>query len=163
VTKARGGVGLTQVGQRVGTLTYMAPEQFRGQTATELSDIYSFGAVVYECLVGTVPYPMPTEASLITAHLTEPVPRVSDQRPELPSALDAIVDKAMAKDPLDRYGKASELMRDVARAARVTPAAALTVASAPGTVVSPTTDAPSGSDETILSKPAPPTELAVET
>src|SRR5947207_2915666 len=58
VTKARGTAGMTQVGQRVGTLTYMAPEQFRGQSATELSDIYSFGAVVYECLVGTVPYPM---------------------------------------------------------------------------------------------------------
>jgi hypothetical protein len=147
VTKARGTPGMTQVGQRVGTLTYMAPEQFRGQSATELSDVYSFGAVVYECLVGTVPYPMPTEASLITAHLTEPVPRVSEHCPDLPPTVDTMIAKAMAKDPEERYASASDLMRDIAQGVGVTPAAEATVATTPETALSP---GPPNGGETIV-------------
>ncbi len=114
VTKARGAVGLTQVGQLVGTLAYMAPEQFKGYEATEQSDIYAFGAVLFESLVGTVPFAMPTEASIINAHLSEPVPKVTAHRPELPTGIDDVVVRAMAKEPDDRYTTATELMDELA-------------------------------------------------
>lgn len=153
VTKALGAPGLTHVGQRVGTLTYMAPEQFRGYESTERSDIYSFGVVVYECFVGTVPYPFPTEASIINAHLSEPVPAITKHRPELPPALDEVIFKAMAKDPDDRYSSGSELMDDVARAVGRTPFVLPTVASTPETQLSPVIDPtpPPGTRDTTLS------------
>jgi serine/threonine-protein kinase len=111
VTKARGGdTGLTRAGQLVGTLDYMAPEQFRGQEATERSDLYAFGAVVYEALVGTVPFPRPTEGAVMYAHLSDPVPSVLDRRPSIPKEVDKIIAKAMAKKPEDRFGSASEMM-----------------------------------------------------
>jgi serine/threonine-protein kinase len=154
VTKARGTPGLTQVGQRVGTLAYMAPEQFRGQEATEESDIYALGGVVYESFVGTVPYPMPTEASIISAHLSEPVPRITEHRPELPQMLDDVIRKAMAKEPEDRYSSASKLMADVALAVGITPSAAPTIASVSETAVSQVSDQRVRADagETVLSE-----------
>jgi serine/threonine protein kinase len=157
VTKARGTTGLTQAGQHVGTYAYMAPEQFRGHEATELSDIYAFGAVLYESLVGTVPYPMPTLASIINAHLSEPVPAVTEHRPELPPLLDTIVRKAMAKEPEDRYETASEMMQEVSKAveSRAALAEPTTLSIGTETTISPghgATSVPT-KGETTLSEP----------
>jgi serine/threonine-protein kinase len=164
VTKARGTSGLTQIGVRVGTPAYMAPEQFRGQETTEQSDIYSFGAVVYECFVGTVPYPMPTEWSVINAHLSEPVPAVTAHRPELPPMIDDVIRRAMAKEPQDRYPSASDLMDDVARAVGTTPSVPATVLSPLETTISEDSAAglaPRGAGETAVS-PREETERTVD-
>jgi serine/threonine protein kinase len=101
--------GLTGTGQFVGTLDYAAPEQFTGEPLTPRTDVYSLGCVAYECLVGEPPFPRDREAAVLHAHLHEPPPRPTAKRPELPEAIDAVVAKAMAKKPKERYARAGEL------------------------------------------------------
>jgi hypothetical protein len=102
--------GLTQTGEYVGTLDYVSPEQIRGEPMTSASDLYAFAAVLYECLSGEVPFPRDTEAALLYAHLSEAPPPLA----ALPPALDAVVERGLAKDPGDRFGSAAELV-DAAR------------------------------------------------
>ena len=134
--RAGGDAGLTRTGELVGTLDYVAPEQVTGKPATARSDIYAFGAVLYECLTGAVPYPRDSDAAILYAHVSEPAPVVSTQRPELPAALNAVIARAMAKKPGKRHASAQELMQeaetallaagpvDAPKAAARTPAAA---------------------------------------
>ena len=114
---------LTRAGAYVGTLDYVSPEQIRGEQLTARSDLYALGAVLYECLTGGVPFPRESEAALLYAHLSDMPPPPSAMRPGLPPALDAVVARALAKDPADRYGTATALI-DAARDA---------LASRPGT------------------------------
>jgi serine/threonine-protein kinase len=116
LTKGINDAGLTKTGQFVGTIDYVAPEQIRGEPATRCSDIYSLGAVLYECLTGVIPYPKPSDAAVMYAHLSEPPPLVSDQRPDLPHELDDVLRKAMAKEPAERQQTASELLAEAKRA-----------------------------------------------
>ena len=116
LTKGIDDAGLTQTGQFVGTIDYIAPEQIRGEPATGACDIYALSAVLYECLTGTVPYPKPSDAAVMYAHLSEPPPLVTDQRPELPPNLDEVICKAMDKDPKARYASATELVDAAERA-----------------------------------------------
>jgi serine/threonine-protein kinase len=116
LTKAPGGSGLTEEGQFLGTIDYVSPEQARGGNATHCSDIYALTGVLYECLTGEVPFPRPSEPAVLYAHMSDPPPRVSERRPDLPPALDDVIAKGMAKDPDDRPGSATELMEDAARA-----------------------------------------------
>ncbi len=117
LTKAPDEAGrLTATGQFVGTIDYVSPEQIQGESATPRSDVYALTGVLYECLVGSVPYPKPTEAAVVYAHISEPPPRPTDDRPELPAAIDEVVAKGMAKDPADRYASAGELLQDAHRA-----------------------------------------------
>jgi hypothetical protein len=115
LTKSSGSRGLTQSGAYVGSLDYAAPEQVRGEPFTPAADRYAFAAVLYEALVGEVPFPRETEAALLFAHVSEPPPRPS-ARPGVPAALDDVVARGLAKDPADRYESAGELVLD-ARAA----------------------------------------------
>jgi serine/threonine-protein kinase len=116
LTKAPGKSGLTEEGQFVGTIDYVSPEQARGETATDRSDVYALAAVLCECLSGQVPFPKPNEPAVLYAHMSEPPPRLSERRSELPRALDDVVAQGMAKDPDARPRSATELMREVARA-----------------------------------------------
>jgi hypothetical protein len=116
LTKAPGEKSLTKTGQFVGTLDYISPEQIRGQGASKLSDIYALAAVLYECLSGVVPYPKDSEAAVLYAHMSEEPPSLTEARPELPGPLDAVIRKAMSKNPEERHGSASELMRDAEEA-----------------------------------------------
>jgi hypothetical protein len=116
LTKSVGDTGLTRTGQFVGTLDYIAPEQIQGQPATGKSDVYALGAVLYECLTGIVPYPRDSDVAVLYAHMSDPPPKVSEQRPELPDELDEVVGRAMAKDPGERFETAGELL-DAATAA----------------------------------------------
>ncbi len=102
---------LTEPGHFVGTIDYISPEHARGEPATPRSDVYSLCCVLHECLTGEVPFPRPTEPSVLYAHLTVPPPTVSDRRPDLPPALDAVIARGMAKDPERRYPSAGGLMR----------------------------------------------------
>ena len=106
VTKVRGGTNLTKTGHFVGTVDYMAPEQIRGEPATRETDIYALGTVLYECLSGAVPFPKDSDVAVMYAHLADPPPTITNERPELPPQLDAVISTAMSKNPADRYSSA---------------------------------------------------------
>src|SRR2546423_5270631 len=116
LTKAPGGAGLTEEGQFLGTIDYVSPEQARGGNATHCSDIYALAGVLCECLTGEVPFPRPNEPAVLYAHMSDPPPRLSERRSDLPPALDDVIAKGMAKEPDDRPASATELMQDAARA-----------------------------------------------
>ncbi len=94
----------------------MAPETLRAGLADARSDLYSLGCVLFECLTGEPPFTGPTQASVIFGHLEESAPRVSERRAGLPHALDAVLARALDKDPGHRYASGAELMA-AARAA----------------------------------------------
>jgi hypothetical protein len=115
LTKGPTEASLTKTGHFVGTFDYISPEQINGQPASAASDVYSLASVLYECLTGTVPFPRAVEAAILYAHVSEPPPRPSESRPELPLELDDVIGRAMAKDPETRQSSASELIGDVER------------------------------------------------
>ncbi len=119
---------LTGTGQFIGTIDYVAPEQIQGEPATPASDIYALGGVLYECLTGEVPFPKPSEAATLHAHVMQPPPKVSERRPDLPPALDGVISHGMAKDPWSRPSRAAELIQSASRALS---------SSAPGIAVAP--------------------------
>ncbi|WP_335977142.1 serine/threonine-protein kinase [Streptomyces sp. CA2R106] len=88
--------------QVMGTLAYMAPERFAEQSGDARSDLYAFGCVLHELLTGKPPFPMGDPVSLMTAHLTRPPQAPSSLRTGVPTALDALVLRLLAKDPADR-------------------------------------------------------------
>ena len=124
---------LTGTGQFIGTIDYVAPEQIQGEPATPASDIYALTGVLYECLTGEVPFPKPTEAATLHAHVMNPPPTVTERRPDLPPALDGVIAQGMAKDPWSRPALAAELIQAASRALS---------SSAPSIAVPP--DAPRG-------------------
>ena len=103
------GESVTRTGVFVGTVDYTAPERFQGGKGDAASDIYSAGCVLFEVLTGHVPYERPTGVSKMYAHVADPIPSARDEVPEVPEQLDAIIAKAMAKRPEDRFGSAGEL------------------------------------------------------
>jgi serine/threonine-protein kinase len=107
---------LTGTGQFIGTIDYVAPEQIQGDPATPASDIYALTGVLYECLTGEVPYPKPSEAATLHAHVMQPPPVLSERRPDLPPALDGVIAQGMAKDPWSRPSLAAELIQAASRA-----------------------------------------------
>jgi serine/threonine protein kinase/DNA-binding SARP family transcriptional activator/ABC-type transport system substrate-binding protein len=98
--------GITGTGQFVGTLDYAAPEQFRGEVPDARTDVYSLGCVLFECLAGHPPYRAENDAALMFAHLMEPPPRLTSERPDLPQDIDDVVAEAMAKKPDERFPSA---------------------------------------------------------
>jgi serine/threonine protein kinase len=107
---------LTGTGQFIGTIDYVAPEQIQGDPATPASDIYALTGVLYECLTGEVPYPKPSEAATLHAHVMQPPPVLTERRPDLPPALDGVIAQGMAKDPWSRPTLAAELIQAASRA-----------------------------------------------
>ena len=101
--------GVTGTGQFVGTLDYASPEQFEGKPLDARSDIYSLGCVLYECLAGQPPFRSETDAMVMYGHLMEVPPRITSARPELPSQIDTVISRALAKSPDERYDSAGEL------------------------------------------------------
>jgi serine/threonine protein kinase/ABC-type transport system substrate-binding protein len=93
----------------VGTIDYVPPEQIEGGQIDGRADVYSLGCVLFECLAGERPFDRESELSVVFAHLNEPPPRLSDVRPELPEAFDAVFATALAKSPDDRYSSCGEL------------------------------------------------------
>jgi predicted ATPase/predicted Ser/Thr protein kinase len=102
--------GETQAGFFLGTVDYAAPEQIEAKPLGPAVDVYALGCVVYECLVGTPPFSRPTDTAVISAHLRDPPPDVTETRPDLPRALNAVVARAMAKSAPDRYPSCDELV-----------------------------------------------------
>jgi predicted Ser/Thr protein kinase len=105
------GVRLTRAGLFIGTVSYAAPEQLRGDRVDARTDVYALGCVLYQCLTGEVPYPRDSDSAALLAHLSDPVPRPSERASGFTGAFDAIVAGALAKAPEDRYQSAGELGR----------------------------------------------------
>ena len=101
----------------VGTIDYVSPEQVEGGPIDGRADVYSLGCVLFECLSGERPFDRESELSVVFAHLNEPPPRLSELRPELPEAFDAVFATALSKSSADRYATCGELI-DAARAAQ---------------------------------------------
>jgi serine/threonine-protein kinase len=110
----------TGTGQFVGTLDYAAPEQFEGTPLTPRTDIYSLACLLYECLAGHPPFRRQTDAAVMYAHLMEPPPKLSEERPDVPRSVDDVFATAMAKKPDERYPSAGAAVTDFATALGVT-------------------------------------------
>ena len=102
--------GLTAAGHFVGTVDYVAPEQIEGKTIDPRTDVYSLGCVLFECLTGRLPFERDTEISIMYAHISDKPPSVLDFRPDLSKGLDAIMARALAKAPQDRFDTCRELV-----------------------------------------------------
>ncbi|MBN1530259.1 MAG: serine/threonine protein kinase [Thermoleophilaceae bacterium] len=114
LTTVGGADGVTVTGRLVGTISYLAPEVIRGSDAGPASDRYAFAAMAFECLTGTVVFPRRSQAAILFAHTSEPPPRASGRRPELPPALDRVFERALAKAPGDRPESAVGLVDEIA-------------------------------------------------
>jgi serine/threonine-protein kinase len=95
--------GVTQTGTVLGTSNYLSPEQARGQTVTPATDVYSLGVVLYELLTGEVPFPGENFVAVAMKHINEPPPSLLERRPDVPVRLIYAVERALAKDPADRF------------------------------------------------------------
>ena len=100
---------LTQKGTILGTFQYMSPEQLEGKEADARTDIFAFGAVLYEMATGRKAFSAPSQASLISAIRSAEAPAISSVQPMSPPALDRVVKKCLAKDPEDRWQNAADL------------------------------------------------------
>jgi predicted Ser/Thr protein kinase len=103
--------GITHTGQWVGTLDYVAPEQISGGPLDARVDVYSLGCVLFEALTGRVPYPKDSDVAKMFAHMNEPPTPVSTLAPSAGWAFDAVVARALAKAPEERYPSAGDLGR----------------------------------------------------
>jgi len=109
--------GLTQTGQWLGTPDYVAPEQVEGRRLDARTDVYALGCVLYEALTGVAPYRHEAAVAKLWAHVNEPVPTVTAVDRAVPPAFDAVVARALAKDPGARYASAGGLGRAALAAA----------------------------------------------
>ncbi len=117
LTKQAGaGTALTKTGAFVGTPDYMPPEQIKGERADARTDVYALGCLLFNALTGRPPYDRDTEVAKMYAHLHDPPPSLLEARPGTPAGLDAVVSRALAKEPEGRYPSAGDLGR-AARAA----------------------------------------------
>jgi predicted Ser/Thr protein kinase len=116
-----GGEETTQVGGLVGTVDYLAPELVDGGAATVASDVYALGCVLFETLTGSVPFPADGLIAKLNARVGSDPRAPSALRPELPRGFDAVLGRALARDPARRPASAAELAAEARRALRTAP------------------------------------------
>ena len=119
---------LTSPGIAMGTIAYMSPEQARGEELDARTDLFSFGAVLYEMATGRVAFPGPTSAVIFHAILERTPPLPSAVKPNLPARFDEIISKALEKDRALRYQSAAEIGADLKRLKRDTDTSRVTAA-----------------------------------
>ncbi len=105
--------GLTADGRVLGTTDYVSPEQALGHEVSGQSDLYSLGIVLYEMLVGEVPFKGENQVAVAMRHVREELPDVQVRRPEVSASLAAVIDRATAKDLRERYRSDEELIADL--------------------------------------------------
>ncbi len=106
---------LTQTGQVLGTAAYLSPEQAMGEAATAASDRYALAVVAYELLTGARPFDAEHFAAQARAHIEDPVPPASSRAAGGSGAVDAVLERGLAKEPGDRWGSAAEFVDALAR------------------------------------------------
>ncbi|NLU77984.1 Stk1 family PASTA domain-containing Ser/Thr kinase [Micromonospora sp. HNM0581] len=124
---ASGATTMTQTSAVIGTAQYLSPEQARGEAVDARSDVYAAGCVLFELLCGHPPFVGDSPVSVAYQHVREAPPTPSDLNPDVNPAVDAIVLKALSKNPLNRYQSAGEMRADVLRAAAGRPVLATPV------------------------------------
>ena len=113
IARIAGDVSLTSVGTILGTSGYMSPEQAVGGTATAASDRYGLAVVAFELLCGRRPYLAETFAAEAAAHATAPIPAATSFDRSLPPSIDVVLERALAKDPAERYRSCGELVANL--------------------------------------------------
>jgi len=144
---ARAGASdITQAGAIMGTAQYLSPEQAQGKPVNESSDVYSIGVVLFELLTGKAPFEGESAVAIALMHVNQPAPSPQDLVPTIPSELNAVVLKALAKDSDDRYPDAESFLRDLdaveARLDRGPADAESTAVFAPVAAMAPPVNAP---------------------
>ncbi|MGH2811209.1 MAG: PASTA domain-containing protein, partial [Actinomycetota bacterium] len=109
IARTTGQATITATGAVMGTYLYLSPEQIEGNPANPQSDLYSLGCVLYELLTGQPPFEAETPLSVAMAHVRKPVPDPREINPEVPDEIGAVVSRAMAKNPGERFSSAREM------------------------------------------------------
>ncbi len=158
VAKMAEGMDLTQAGMVLGTPSYLAPERIAGEPASESTDIYSVGVMLYELVAGRRPFEADTPLGLIRAIQDEPVPPLDAERPDIDPAFAAVVARAMARDPEERYESAAEMEADLIKELSPrAPAEETAVSATPNpTRALETPESSHPTEPTVVSRPAPP-------
>src|SRR4051794_4738148 len=112
---ASGATTMTQTSAVIGTAQYLSPEQARGEAVDARSDVYAAGCVVFELLTGEPPFTGDTPVAVAYQHVREDPRRPSEVNPQVPPSLDAVVLKALSKNPANRYQSAAEMRADLIR------------------------------------------------
>lgn len=113
LAKLSGRTQVTQTGMTLGTVSYMSPEQTRGDAVDHRTDIWAFGVVLYEILAGEPPFKGGFSEAVLYSILNEMPPPLLLHRPDIPDELERIILKALEKDPTERYQKTSEMIADM--------------------------------------------------
>jgi serine/threonine-protein kinase len=111
--------GMTATGRVLGTTDYVAPEQAMGHGVDPRSDVYSLGVVLYEMLIGQVPFHADSQVGVAMKHVNEELPDVQQRRPEISAAAALVVERATDKDPARRYQEVGEMIDDLSTALEV--------------------------------------------
>jgi len=156
--------GSTKPGHWVGTLDYVAPEQIRGERIDARADVYALGCLLFYTLTGDVPFKRESDEARLWAHLSEPPPKPSERG--VPDAFDPVIERALAKDPEERYPSAGDLGRAAVAAAtnrRMTERERLVAKGAAAPIESPTVTAaaipkPTARDDYTQLQPEPETQ-----
>ena len=138
----------------IGTPAYMAPEQAQGEAVDGRADIYALGIILYEMLTGRQPYEADTPMAVAIKHITDPVPHILMANPKLPEGMDAIIQKAMAKNKNDRFSTTVEMtnaIRDLGRDTERTATLAATSKASDNATVVKTKIAPPIAKGTVIS------------
>jgi tRNA A-37 threonylcarbamoyl transferase component Bud32 len=121
VAKILEGVQFTGTGMTIGTPDYMAPEQGSGQEVAYSADLYSLAVILYEMLVGELPFTADTPVAVLLKHISATPPSIHLRAPDLPPALDRVLERALAKKPQERYPNGAALVEAVQEAWGLTP------------------------------------------
>jgi serine/threonine protein kinase len=145
---------LTQTDAIMGTPAYISPEQAQAQPVDQRSDIYSLGIILYEMATGRVPFVADTPLAILFKHVSDPLPLPSSIKPDIPTSIEQVLLKALAKDPRDRFSTAAEFAaawkraledkESARRAPEISSAPASRATTAPVTRVAPKTNRPTG-------------------
>ncbi|MFD0278081.1 Stk1 family PASTA domain-containing Ser/Thr kinase [Kitasatospora sp. NPDC127111] len=133
---------MTQTGTVLGTPQYLSPEQALGKPADARSDLYSVGCMLFELVTGTLPFDGESALSVLYQHVQQPPPAPSSVNPALAPAIDAIVARALSKDPAERYQSAEAMADDIRRVAAGESPTRRIPPYVPPTVTAPTSTAP---------------------